>query len=133
MRRIVFSDVVWDLVADEDDITQAVEEVWGDKGMLTVVLSSLADKLMVLRYAAIVWAPVPPSYTATFCFARIVRLIHEHFFFAGTWRLDVKLHGRNTWYLAVSGMFLTLIPSSISRRLLRKLLIVVRCGRHLSP
>lgn len=48
MRRIVFSDVVWDLVADEDDITQVVEEVWGDKGMLTVVLSSLADKFMVL-------------------------------------------------------------------------------------
>ena len=38
---ILFSDVVWDLVVDEDNTMRAVEEVWGGKGMLTVALSSL--------------------------------------------------------------------------------------------
>lgn len=40
MRVIIFPDVIWDLVADEDDNMQALKEVWDNKGMLSVVLLS---------------------------------------------------------------------------------------------
>lgn len=82
---------VWDFVAEDDDM-QAVKEVRGDKGMLTVVLSFFADKFMVLQSTAIMSAHVPPSYTATFRFARIVRLLRGDLFrWPGHWRLNVRL------------------------------------------
>lgn len=47
------------------------------------------------------WAPVPPSYTAAFRVARIVRLIREHFF---RWHMASRREATWTKYMVLGGL-----------------------------